>query len=112
MMGYIIALAVFFLLVFFCLRDLLGVFGGNIPQVNRHFRELKPDDFGRQWSGFLRQFHLYFRNLDDAGAERFLSRLKKLAEQILIIPKEGLALTDEIRIILLADLVQLTYGLN
>lgn len=60
----------------------------------------------------LKQKNPYFQNLSSGGRERFVDRVFKFMEDKNFIGREGLVVTDEIRILISASAVQLTFGLK
>ncbi len=70
------------------------------------------DLFSTQWESFLYDYHLYYRNLDQEGKKRFIKRVQSILKNLVIIGKEGLQVTEEIKILVVANLVQLTFGLK
>lgn len=73
---------------------------------------MKSDLFSTQWDSFLYNYHLYYRNLDETGKKRFSKRVSSILNNLVIIGKEGLQVTEEIKILVVANLVQLTFGLK
>ncbi len=68
--------------------------------------------FFTQWDSFLYNYHLYYRNLNESGKKRFVKRVNSILNNLTIIGKEGLQVTAEIKILVVANLVQLTFGLK
>jgi MtfA peptidase len=60
----------------------------------------------------LKQKNTYFKNLSAGGQQRFVDRVFKFMEDKNFIGREGLIITDEIRILISASAVQLTFGLK
>jgi len=60
----------------------------------------------------LKQKNTYFQNLSPAGQQRFVDRVFKFMEDKNFIGREGLVVTDEIRALISASAVQLTFGLK
>lgn len=60
----------------------------------------------------LKQKNPYFRNLSAEAQERFVERLYKFMEDKYFVGREGLLITDEIRVLISASAVQLTFGLK
>jgi Mlc titration factor MtfA (ptsG expression regulator) len=60
----------------------------------------------------LKQKNTYFRNLSAQGQQRFLSRVLTFMEEKNFVGREGMVVTDEIRVLISASAVQLTYGLE
>lgn len=68
--------------------------------------------FFETWNSFLNNFQLYYRDLNYEGKIRFVSRVQSIYKNVEIIGKEGLELTEEIKILVISNLVQLTFGLE
>lgn len=68
--------------------------------------------FFEVWDSFLNNFQLYYRNLDKEGKIRFVTRVQSIYENVHIIGKDELELTEDIKILVISNLVQLTYGLE
>jgi MtfA peptidase len=64
------------------------------------------------WSSFLDDYHLYYRNLGQKAKQKFLKRVNSIYHNVDIIGKEGLEVTEEIKILVVSNLVQLTFGLK
>jgi MtfA peptidase len=60
----------------------------------------------------LKQKNSYFKNLSAGGQQRFVERVFTFMENKNFIGREGLIITDEIRILISASAVQLTFGLK
>lgn len=60
----------------------------------------------------LKQKNTYFRNLSPDAQEIFVNRLFKFMEDKKFIGREGLVVTDEIKVLISAAAVQLTFGLK
>jgi Mlc titration factor MtfA (ptsG expression regulator) len=60
----------------------------------------------------LKQKNTYFKNLSPSGQQRFVDRVFKFMENKNFIGREGLIMTDEIRALISASAVQLTFGLK
>lgn len=73
---------------------------------------MMPAEFFETWDPFLYKYHLYYRELSAAGRKRFVERVWSVNGNVDIIGKEGLEITDEIKILVVANLVQLTFGLR
>ncbi|MBC7383194.1 MAG: zinc-dependent peptidase [Bacteroidia bacterium] len=73
---------------------------------------MKPDLFFNTWDPFLYDYHLYYRNLSKEGKLRFISRVKSVYQNAIILGKEGLKINEQIKILILSNLVQLTFGLK
>jgi Mlc titration factor MtfA (ptsG expression regulator) len=68
--------------------------------------------FYNTWDGFLQKYHLYYRDLSETGKKRFVKRLHSILNNVEIIGKSGLEVTEEIKVLVVANLVQLTFGLK
>ncbi len=72
-----------------------------------------PDNlFYDTWSAFLDNYHLYYRNLGQKAKLRFLKRVNSIYHNVEIIGKDGLEVTEDIKILVVSNLVQLTFGLK
>lgn len=60
----------------------------------------------------LKQKNSYFKNLSAGAQQRFVERLYKFMEDKYFVGREGLVITDEIRVLISAAAVQLTFGLK
>jgi Mlc titration factor MtfA (ptsG expression regulator) len=60
----------------------------------------------------LKQKNSYFKNLSAEAQERFIERMYKFMEDKYFVGREGLVITDEIRVLISASAVQLTFGLK
>ena len=60
----------------------------------------------------LKQKNSYFRNLSPDAQEVFVDRLFKFMEDKNFIGREGLVITDEIKVLISAAAIQLTFGLK
>ena len=60
----------------------------------------------------LKQKNTYFKNLSSSGQQRFADRVSRFMEDKNFIGREGLIVTDEIRVLISASAVQLTFGLK
>jgi Mlc titration factor MtfA (ptsG expression regulator) len=60
----------------------------------------------------LKQKNPYFRNLSAEAQERFVERLYVFMEEKYFVGHEGLLITDEIRVMISAAAIQLTFGLK
>lgn len=60
----------------------------------------------------LKQKNPYFRNLSPDAQEVFVTRLFQFMEDKKFIGREGLVITDEIKVLISASAVQLTFGLK
>src|ERR1700741_1598580 len=63
-------------------------------------------------ANLLKQKNEYFRNLSPAGQQKFIARLYDFMESKDFIGREGLVVTDEIKVLISASAVQLTFGLE
>lgn len=63
-------------------------------------------------TNLLKQKNPYFKNLSPDAQEIFISRVFKFMETKAFIGREGLVITDEIRVLVSAAAVQLTFGLK
>ncbi|OYU94712.1 MAG: hypothetical protein CFE21_13550 [Bacteroidetes bacterium B1(2017)] len=68
--------------------------------------------FFEQWDSFLYKYHLYYRNLSLKGKERFVKRVESIYLNVEIIGKEGQEINPEISILVVSNLVELTFGLK
>jgi Mlc titration factor MtfA (ptsG expression regulator) len=73
---------------------------------------MKSSLFFETWDSFLDKYHLYYRNLDLEGKKRFIDRVQSIYTNVEIIGKEGLEVNEEIEILVVSNLVQLTFGLK
>jgi Mlc titration factor MtfA (ptsG expression regulator) len=73
---------------------------------------MQANAFFHTWDAFLNNFQLYYRNLDDAGKIRFVKRVESISKNVQIIGKEGLEISNDIKILVISNLVQLTFGLK
>lgn len=60
----------------------------------------------------LKQKNSYFRNLSPDAQEVFVARLFKFMEDKKFIGREGLVITDEVKVLISAAAIQLTFGLK
>jgi MtfA peptidase len=60
----------------------------------------------------LKQKNSYFRNLSPDAQQRFVDRVYTFMEDKYFVGREGLIITDEIRVLISAAAVQLTFGLK
>jgi Mlc titration factor MtfA (ptsG expression regulator) len=60
----------------------------------------------------LKQKNSYFRNLSAEAQERFVERVFQFMEEKYFVGREGLVITDEIRVLISASAIQLTFGLK
>ncbi|MCW3104752.1 MAG: hypothetical protein JWO09_3192 [Bacteroidetes bacterium] len=60
----------------------------------------------------LKQKNSYFKNLSAEAQQRFVERVYKFMENKYFVGREGLVITDEIRVLISAAAVQLTFGLK
>lgn len=63
-------------------------------------------------NNLLKQKNPYFRNLSQDAQEVFVTRLFQFMEDKKFIGREGLVITDEIKVLISAAAVQLTFGLK
>ncbi len=63
-------------------------------------------------TNLLKQKSTYFKNLSSGSQEIFVSRVFHFMESKDFIGREGLVVTDEIRVLISASAVQLTFGLK
>ena len=63
-------------------------------------------------TNLLKQKSTYFKNLSPGAQEIFVSRLFQFMESKDFIGREGLIITDEIKVLISASAVQLTFGLK
>lgn len=63
-------------------------------------------------ANLLKQKNPYFRNLSPSGQERFLERVYSFMQDKEFIGREGLVVTDEIKVLIAGSAVQLTFGLQ
>jgi Mlc titration factor MtfA (ptsG expression regulator) len=63
-------------------------------------------------TNLLKQKSTYFKNLSSESQEIFVARLYKFMEAKDFIGREGLIVTDEIRVLISASAIQLTFGLK
>ncbi|MFL5765159.1 MAG: zinc-dependent peptidase [Bacteroidia bacterium] len=63
-------------------------------------------------SNLLKQKNPYFKNLSPDAQELFISRLFVFMENKSFVGREGLVITDEMRVLISAAAVQLTFGLK
>ena len=68
--------------------------------------------FYNTWSNFLDNYHLYYRNLGQKAKLRFLKRVNSIYHNVEIIGKGGLEVSEDIKILVVSNLVQLTFGLK
>lgn len=111
-MFYLIGLIFCIPLLFILIKGFNAIFKPDVHTLNLHFYTISDEIFFEKWDSFLYKFNLYYRNLNEEGRIKFNKRLKELASTILVVGKENLQITDEIKIILLSYIVQLTYGLK
>lgn len=72
-----------------------------------------PDkQFYDTWSAFLDNYHLYYRNLGQKAKLRFIKRVNSIYHNVDIIGKEGLEISEDIKVLVVSNLVQLTFGLK
>lgn len=60
---------------------------------------------------FLNQYNLYYRNLSEKGRAKFVKRLQAQSEEVKVMGK-GITLSTEQKMLLLSNVVQLTFGLK
>jgi Mlc titration factor MtfA (ptsG expression regulator) len=60
----------------------------------------------------LKQKNTYFKNLSTEAQQRFVERLYEFMEDKYFVGHEGLVITDEIRVLISASAIQLTFGLK
>ena len=60
----------------------------------------------------LKQKNNYFKNLSPDAQEIFVTRLFRFMEDKKFIGREGLVITDEIKVLISAAAIQLTFGLK
>lgn len=60
----------------------------------------------------LKQKNAYFKNLSVDGQQRFVDRLYNFMQDKNFIGREGLVVTDDIRVLISASAIQLTFGLK
>ncbi|MGZ4048156.1 MAG: zinc-dependent peptidase [Bacteroidia bacterium] len=63
-------------------------------------------------TNLLKQKSTYFKNLSSGSQEIFVSRLFQFMEAKDFIGREGLVITDEIKVLISASAIQLTFGLE
>lgn len=63
-------------------------------------------------TNLLKQKSTYFKNLSSQSQEVFVSRLFQFMESKNFIGREGLVVTDEIKVLISASAIQLTFGLK
>ena len=63
-------------------------------------------------TNLLKQKSVYFKNLSAESQEIFVSRVFEFMESKAFVGREGLVVTDEIRVLISASAVQLTFGLK
>ena len=63
-------------------------------------------------ANLLKQKNPYYRNLSPDGQQRFLTRLYNFMEEKEFVGREGLVVTDEIKVLVSASAIQLTFGLE
>ncbi|MCG9881317.1 MAG: zinc-dependent peptidase [Bacteroidia bacterium] len=73
---------------------------------------MKSNTFFQSWDEFLNNYQLYYRGLNQEGKMRFISRVESIYNNVQIIGKEDLEINDDIKILIISNLVQLTYGLK
>ncbi len=73
---------------------------------------MKEDSFFELWDKFLYDYNLYYRNLSDKGRVRFVKRVESIYDNTKIVGREGLEINEPIKILVVANLVQLTFGLK
>ncbi len=72
----------------------------------------KEETFFEIWDSFLYKYNLYYRNLSDKGRLRFVKRVESIYNNIIIIGKDELEINEPIKILVIANLVQLTFGMK
>lgn len=63
-------------------------------------------------TNLLKEKNPYFRNLSPEGQQEFITRVARFIDDKYFIGRENLVITDEIRILIAASAVQLTFGLD
>ncbi|MFY7732153.1 MAG: zinc-dependent peptidase [Bacteroidia bacterium] len=69
------------------------------------------DSRHQQVSNVLEKYNLYFRNLSKKGKLKFVKRVLSFEREMAVIGK-GIAITDDMRLILYSYITQLTFGLK
>ncbi|MDZ4669080.1 MAG: zinc-dependent peptidase [bacterium] len=73
---------------------------------------MKSSLFFETWDPFLDKYHLYYRELNLEGKKRFVKRIFSIYQNVEIIGREELEINQEIEILVVSNLVQLTFGLK
>lgn len=84
------------------------IFGMAMNPVHGLAERVNPSGFYK----YLMQYSVYFRKLPPPDRLKFISRIKGFIDSKEFIGMEGLVVTDEMRILVAASAVQITFGLD
>lgn len=84
----------------------------NFALSNKTIVLLPTDVFKEVWYPFLNMYFPYFQQLDEAGKDKFSSKLIKNLRSLEIFGRDDFEVNDEMRVLLCATLTQLTFGLK
>src|SRR5215203_2999932 len=87
-------------------------FKNTFEKIASIFQNEKSISDFKEYENFLRYRFPYFDNLPDNLKIKFLSRIKKFISEKIFVGREGLEVTDEMRIWVAASAIQLTFGLE
>lgn len=93
-------------------KDISFTIKTDYARTNHELVVIKPEVFFNDWAPFLEKYFPYYRNLDDEGKKLFLQRVQQNLRNLDIHGKENQVVNTMMRVLLMATLTQLTFGLK
>ncbi len=92
-------------------KDGVQTYTREVALTNKELITLSPEDFINEWGNFLNKFFPYFRNLDENSQVLFCNKTQALLKRIDVVGI-GVEVDNRMRVLLIASLTQLTFGLK
>lgn len=93
-------------------KDISFTIKTDYARTNHELVVIKPDEFFNDWAPFLEKYFPYYRNLNEDGKKVFLERVQQNLRNLDIHGKENQEVNTMMRVLLMATLTQLTFGLK
>lgn len=99
------------LFIAFMIKDAVQTYSREVALTNKELITLSSEDFLKQWGNFLNTYFPYYRNLDNKGQVAFCIKTQALLKRIDIVGMDT-EVDSAKRVLLMASLAQLTFGLK
>ncbi len=92
-------------------KDAVHTYLREVALTNKELITLSQEEFHQEWSNFLNKFFPYYRNLDNDGQIAFCNKTQALLKRIDIVGID-IEVDASKRVLIMASLAQLTFGLK